>query len=137
VIIHGTIEELGPLPGGTIARRIGEGQVEIVGPDQEGIIAALPLRWHADQLRAQARAEYEASIPQPQAGINLALMAGTELAFRAAALGGLDEAEAIQAQQLLALAAAVRVARARLDARLAEIDSAEAAGDVALLKAGG
>jgi hypothetical protein len=135
VIIHGTIEELGPLPGGTIARRIGEGQVEIVGPDQEGIIAALPLRWHADQLRAQARAEYEASIPQPQAGINLALMAGTELAFRAAAIG-LDEAEAIQAQQLLALAAAVRVARARLDARLAEIDAAEAAGDVAALLAG-
>lgn len=94
-----------------------------------------PLEQIAELRRVEARTVYAAAIPTPQEQINLSLMRGAVLAFRAAAMGGLDADEAEEAQRLLDLSSAVSEAREKLEGRLAAIDSALAAGDLEALLA--
>jgi hypothetical protein len=94
---------------------------------------AVPL---IEQIAGAAReaihARYDAAIEArtgPTGARLTALMNGVEIAFRAAAYGGLEADEAAQAQALLELAGRVREALATREAALAAVDAALAAGD--------
>ena len=90
-----------------------------------------PLAALAQRARDAAKARRAAvteSIVGEQTAVNLALMRGVELAFSAAAVG-LSQEEAEEAQRLLALSEKIAAAERALAESLADIDTAEAAGN--------
>ena len=90
----------------------------------------------ADVAREAAERRYNVAIEAltgPAGRRMISLMGGVEIAFKAAAYGGLDEVEAAQAQELLFLAAQVRGIAQTRDSALEAIDAALAAGDRAAL----